>query len=159
MRPFRALLEHPAYWSLHRDNVTLAVALGIFVSFIPLPVHMVAAAALALAIRINIPVAVASVYVSNPLTMFPQYYLAYRVGAAMLGGRPRHFAFEMSWSWIHEGFLPIWKPLLLGCLTLGAASAAIAYVLLGGIWRLTLVLKYHQRKRRDNQGNSANARN
>ena len=40
----------------------------------------------------------------------------------------------------------IWGPLLLGCLVLAAATAVCGYVLLGGVWHLTLVLKYHERK-------------
>ena len=156
MRPFQALLEHPAYWSLNRRNVTLAVALGVFISFIPLPVHVVTAAVLALILRLNVPVAIASVFVSNPLTMLPQYYLAYQVGSYLMGARLHRFAFEMSWSWIQTGLLPIWKPFLLGCFTLGVISAALAYALLAGMWHLTLVLKYHQRKSNGRARKSAN---
>ena len=45
MRPFRLLLEHPAYWTLNRRNVTRAFALGLFISFVPLPVHILLATA------------------------------------------------------------------------------------------------------------------
>jgi uncharacterized protein len=156
LRPFRAVLEHPAYWSLHRRSITLAVALGIFIAFIPLPVHTIGAVVAAIMFRINVPVTIASVFISNPLTMVPQYYLCYRVGAVLLDYRSDQFAFEMSWAWIKTGFLPIWQPLVLGCLVLGAASAAISYVLLRGIWHTSLVLKYHQRKRKRKANKSAN---
>jgi hypothetical protein len=36
--------------------------------------------------------------------------------------------------------------MLLGCLILGSAAAVVGYITLGGIWHLTLVLKYHKRK-------------
>jgi uncharacterized protein len=156
LRPFRALIEHPAYWSLHRRSITLAVAIGVFVSFIPLPVHIVTAAIVAVILRINIPVTIASVFVSNPLTMVPQFYLCYRVGAVLLNEHSHRFAFGMSWAWIQTGFVPIWKPLLLGSLVLGAASAAISYVLLRGIWHVSLVVQYRQRKRESKNRNSAN---
>ena len=156
LRPFRAVLDHPAYWSLNRRSITLAVALGVFIAFIPLPVHTIVATIVALSLRINVPVTIASIFVSNPLTMVPQFYLCYRVGSVLINQRSHHFAFEMSWSWLQTGFLPIWKPLLLGCLVLGAASAAISYVLLRGIWHVSLVIKYHQRKRESQQRNSAN---
>ena len=43
--------------------------------------------------------------------------------------------------------MPIWKPFLLGCLVLGIGCArSPATSLLGGIWHLSLVLKYHKRK-------------
>ena len=38
MRPFRLLLEHPAYWSLNRRSVIRAFSLGLFISFVPLPI-------------------------------------------------------------------------------------------------------------------------
>jgi hypothetical protein len=34
----------------------------------------------------------------------------------------------------------------LGCLVSGLFAAVIGYVVLGGLWHLSLVIKYHQRK-------------
>jgi uncharacterized protein len=156
MRPFRTMLANPAYWSVHRANVTRAVALGLFVAFIPLPVHIILVTVLALWLRLNIPVALATIFVSNPLTMVPQYYVCYWTGSRLLGTRLNDFAFEMSWAWVQSGLLPIWKPFLLGCLVLGMASAVLSYVLLGSIWHITLVMKYHERKRKGSVKKSAN---
>ncbi len=64
----------------------------------------------------------------------------------LLGIDTRPFAIELSWEWLTTGLLPIWKPFLLGCLVMGLASAAAGYLLLGGIWHLTLVLEYRKRK-------------
>jgi uncharacterized protein (DUF2062 family) len=147
MRPFQAVLHHSAYWSLNRRSVTRAVALGMFVAFIPLPVQMPLAAALALAFKVNVPVAIASVFITNPLTTVPVFYAAYRVGCMMLGLAPHGFHFEMTWAWLQTGLLPIWKPFLLGCLVLGIVAAVVSYVMLAGIWHLSLVLKFHERKR------------
>jgi uncharacterized protein len=122
MRPFRNLLANPAYWSIHRKNVTRAFALGLFIAFIPLPIHIPVAAVLALWFEVNIPVALSTIFVSNPLTMVPQYYVCYWVGSRLLGTELKAFAFEMSWAWIQTGLLPIWKPFLLGCLVLGIVT-------------------------------------
>jgi uncharacterized protein len=146
MRPFRLLLEHPVYWSLNRRNVTRAFALGLFISFVPLPVHIVLAAALALLLRLNVPAAVAGTLLTNPLTMVPMYITAYWVGCQLLGISAHPIAFELSWQWLSTSFVPIWKPLLLGCLVLGTTAAIAGYIALGGIWHLSLVLKYHKRK-------------
>ena len=59
MRPFRLLLEHPVYWSLNRRSVTRAFALGLFIAFVPMPIHLLLGAALALLLRLNVPAAVA----------------------------------------------------------------------------------------------------
>jgi uncharacterized protein (DUF2062 family) len=156
MRPFRKMLANPAYWSVHRTNVTRAVAIALFVAFIPLPVHLLVVTVLALWLQFNIPVALATVFVSNPLTMVPQYYLCYWVGSRLLGTRLNEFAFEMSWAWVQTDLLPVWKPFLLGCLVLGAGTALVGYVLLGSLWHITLVMKYHKRKRISRAKNSAN---
>ncbi len=147
LRPARLLLENPAYWSLNRRNVTRAFALGLLLAFVPLPVHMVLAAALALLLRLNIPAAVAGTLIVNPLTAVPLYILAYRVGRMMLSAPPRPFHFDLSLHWLATGLLPIWKPFLLGCLVMGTATALLGYLVLGGLWHASLVIKYHRRKR------------
>lgn len=146
MRPFAAWLENSAYWSLNRRNVTRSFAMGLFLSFVPLPIHALLATALALVLRLNIPAAVVGTFLANPLTMVPMFVFAYWVGCSvlMIPADPIHF--EMSWSWFTTELVPIWKPFLLGCLTMGTTTALLGYIVLGGLWHLTLVLKYHQRK-------------
>jgi uncharacterized protein (DUF2062 family) len=146
MRPFQLLLDHPAYWSLNRRNVARAFALGLFLAFIPLPVHLLVAVALGLALRLNIPVAVTGTLLANPLTIVPMYVTAYWVGCHLLGIQERRFAFEMSWEWLTTRLLPVWKPFLLGCFVMGAVTALVGYALLAGLWHLSLVIKYRKRK-------------
>jgi uncharacterized protein len=146
MRPFKVLLEHPVYWTLNRRNVTRAFALGLFVAFVPLPVHFLIAALLAVFLKLNVPAAIAGTLLTNPLTMVPLYLSAYWLGTRMLDLPVRNVAFEMSWEWLASGMLPIWKPFLLGCAVLGIVSALTGYLLLGGLWHVTLVMKYHKRK-------------
>lgn len=146
MRPFRLLLDNPSYWSLNRRNVTRAVAMGLLIAWIPLPIHIPLAAALALLLRLNIPAAVSATLITNPLTAVPMYYFAYWIGCRALQIPTTEFAFELTWDWITTGLLPIWKPFLLGCLIMGAFTAVMGYIALGSVWHLTLLLKYHKRK-------------
>lgn len=146
MQPFRVVLEHPVYWTLNRRNVTRAFALGLFIAFVPLPIHFLLAAGLALVLRLNVPAAVAGTLLTNPFTMLPLYLTAYWIGTQLLGVPERPVAFEMSWEWLRTGLLPIWKPFLLGCAIMGILSAIIGYALLGGLWHVTLLMKYHKRK-------------
>jgi len=147
LRPFRRVLANPAYWSLNRRNVTRAFALGLAVSFIPLPIHVILAALLALLFGLNLPTAVAAVFFTNPLTAVPLFFVAYWTGAKLLDEPLVPFRFEMSWDWITTGLLPIWKPFLLGCFVLGTVTAVSGYVLLSTVWHLSLVFNYHRRKR------------
>src|SRR5689334_14146971 len=136
MRPFKLLLGNAEYWSLNRRNVTRAFALGLLVAFIPIPGHMVLAGLLALALRLNVPVALTGTLLVNPLTMVPLYVCCYRMGRMLLSLPPRRYNLEISWEWITHGLLPIWKPFLLGCAVVGAATALVAYVVLGSLWHL-----------------------
>src|SRR5262245_61692111 len=70
-------LGHPNLWSLNRDSVAGAFAIGLFAGLIPGPLQMLGAALLAIPLRKNLPVALATTFYTNPLTIAPLYVLAY----------------------------------------------------------------------------------
>lgn len=146
MAPFRHLLHDQRLWGIRRKTVVPAFALGLFVAFMPTPGHTLIGALLALALRINIPVAALSTWVSNPLTMGPMYYFAYRFGAKLLGRPVKPFSFELSWDWLAHTFVTIWQPMLLGCVLLGGALAVVGYFSLDLLWRFSIA-DYKTRKR------------
>ncbi len=146
MRPFRRLLHEPGLWSTRRRSIVPAVAIGLFCAWIPVPGHSIVAALAALALTVNIPVAVLATLITNPLTMGPLYYAAYRVGAAILELSTRT-GVEMPAETIAE-LSTIWQPFLLGCLILGSATAAIGYVTLNLLWRLSVAGYVRARRRR-----------
>jgi uncharacterized protein (DUF2062 family) len=148
LRVFGTLLHDPNLWHLNRRSVAGASAVGLFVAFIPVPFHMVIAAAAAIGLRVNMPIAVALVWVTNPVTMPFLFYLAYKVGAALLGTPPRTFHFELSLAWLGNGLLAIWEPFLLGCLVFGAAAPAAGYLLVRTLWRIAVLRKWRLRKQR-----------
>jgi uncharacterized protein (DUF2062 family) len=147
MTPFRHLLHDPRLWGVQRRRVVPAFALGLFIAFMPFPGHTLMAVLLALAMRINIPVAAVSTWVSNPATMGPMYYLAYKLGSLLLDSDEKPFGFEMSFDWVTHTFVTIWQPMLLGCVLLGAATAVTGYVTLNLLWRIS-VANYKARKRK-----------
>src|SRR5262249_43271519 len=101
LRPFRLILDHPVYWALNRRNVTRAFALGLFISFVPIPgTHIILVTLLALLLRLNIPSGIAGCMFTNPFTMLPLFFLAYLIGCHVLGVPPGRFRFEMSWEWV-----------------------------------------------------------
>jgi uncharacterized protein (DUF2062 family) len=147
MTPFRHMLHDPRLWGTQRRRVVPAFALGLFIAFMPFPGHTLMAILMALALRINIPVAAISTWVSNPATMGPMYYLAYKLGSLLLDADEKQFGFEMSFDWVSHTFVTIWQPMLLGCVLLGAAAAITGYVTLNVVWRIS-VANYKLRKRR-----------
>jgi hypothetical protein len=138
LSPFKHLIHEPRYWGIRRRTAVPAFATGLFIAWIPLPGHPFMATFAALAMRINIPVAIATTFVTNPLTMYPMYYFAYKLGRTLLGTPPVDFAFELSFDWVSEKFLTIWQPLTLGCFLLGTLSAVIGYLALDFFWRESL---------------------
>lgn len=147
LRLFQRWLHDPNLWELNRYSVSTAVFIGFFVAFAPLPIHMVAAALLAIWWRANLPVAVAAVWISNPVTIPPQFYLAYKTGAHILHQPQNDFAFELSMHWVREEFAALWQPLLLGCLVCGLITAALGWIIVRIFWRAQVVARWHARQR------------
>lgn len=147
MAPFRRVIHDHRLWGIRRKNVVPAFAWGTFLACMPFPGQPLFAVVGSLSMRINIPVAVLVTFTSNPFTMGPLYFLAYRVGAHLLGLEPEPFRMEFSFEWVTTTFVNVWQPLLLGCVLLGAVAALIAYIVLDVLWRES-VGRYKQRKRR-----------
>lgn len=138
MAPFRHLLQDHRLWAIRRRWVVPAFSLGLFIAFLPFPGHTLAAALAALALRVNIPVAAVSTWVSNPLTMGPVYYFAYRLGVKMLGMPLQPFNFDLSLDWVTHTFVNIWQPMLLGSVMLGCAASLLGYLVLDLLWRFSI---------------------
>jgi len=143
---FGKLLHNPRLWRFNRNSVAQGVFVGIFIAFIPMPFQMVLAAAVAIFIGCNLPVAIAFVWVSNPITIPPLFYAAYKVGAVLLHQAPEAIEFRWTFEWMLAKLVDIWQPLLLGCAVLGLASAAIGNVLVRAIWYLQVIHRWYALK-------------
>jgi uncharacterized protein (DUF2062 family) len=148
LRIFGSLMHDPNLWHLNRRSVSGAFAVGLFMAYVPVPFQMVLAAAAAIPCRVNLPISVGLVWISNPLTMPPMFFLAYKLGAQILGTDTSQFTFELSYEWLMSGFLLIWQPFLLGCLLFGIAGALLGYLIVRVLWRLHVVSHIKQRRTR-----------
>lgn len=133
-------------WGLNRRAITAAFGTGIAIAFIPLPAHLLLGLAAAVIWRLNIPAIVGTLLVLNPLTAVPIYYVAYRVGALILGVKPGSFAFELSWNWLQTGLGSVWKPFLLGCLVCSVVGGYLAYRALELAWRFSTARRLNARR-------------
>ena len=148
VRLFGRALQNPNLWHLNRHSVSMAVAVGLFAAFMPVPVQMVLAAAGAVAFGCNLPVSVVVVWVSNPITMPPLFFASYKFGAWLLNQTPQSVHFEMSVEWLFTKLVDIWQPFLLGCFTLGLAAAAVGYLTVQIIWRIHVIQSWKERRSR-----------
>lgn len=146
LAPVRHLLDEPNLWAIRRRSVAPAVAIGLFWAWLPIPGHTFWSGLTAIGTKVQLPLAMILTWVTNPVTIVPMYYVAYRVGRWLLGIPPREFRFELSVSWFTGEFLEIWQPLMLGCTLLGVASAVIGYITVDQLWR-SQVGDYIRRKR------------
>lgn len=150
-------LHHHNLWHLNRRSVAGGVAVGLFCGLIPGPLQMLGAAIAAIALRVNLPVAMLMTWYTNPFTIVPLYYAAYKLGMYVTGHTPRNMAvpeLDLNFSNLGE-WIPMlmsWitvmgKPFLLGLLLLAAILAVLGYfaVLLG--WRLYVSLAWSRRAR------------
>ena len=99
-------LQNPEIWHFHRRSVAGAAFIGLFVSFLPIPMHMLIAAAIAIATRCNLPLAVGLVWVNNPLTMGPLYFFAYKLGAWLMNTPPTVTEVHIDFGVAPEGIRP-----------------------------------------------------
>lgn len=148
MAPLTYLMNHPVYFSVNRKTVTRAIWIGIFVGFLPIPMQMAVAAILAIMARVNIPVAVLGVWITNPLTMVPLFYLAYRLGAAMLSMPIELWPSEQSLLEMSQGMGSVWKAMLYGGVVLGLSVATVAYISVSIIWQVSTAIRYRERRQR-----------
>ncbi|MBF0275495.1 MAG: DUF2062 domain-containing protein [Nitrospinae bacterium] len=146
------LLHDANLWHLNRKSVSGAFALGLFVAYVPVPFQMALAAIHAIIFRVNLPISVALVWITNPVTIPPMFYGAYKLGVYVLGVDIQPFNFELSFNWIFTQLGEKWQPFLLGCFLTGTVLALLGYILIQISWRLMVIRKKKKRSINLKQG-------
>ena len=152
LKHFTSMLIDRGCWTFHRYSVTRAFALALFIAFIPptplLPLHLLVCTVLGLYFRLNLPVMFGTVFVSNPLTWFPQVAGSLWVGTKLMGLDLMPLLRAVK----HQSFLAniseLWAPLLLGALVLGLIAAAFGFILAEAAWRARVILHLRSRRAR-----------
>lgn len=139
-------IHRPNLWQMNRSSVSKAFAIGLFCTWIPLPLQTVMAALLAIFYRAHLPLSVVLVFVTNPITIPPMFYFAYKLGSFMLGMELESVPMDLSWTWLTTTLGQIWQPLLFGCLILGIVSSALGYFIINTIWRRSVRASWKKRK-------------
>ena len=139
-----------AYLSVNRRMITRGVAVGLFWGFIPMPMQMLAVMATTPFIRFNVPIAISMVWLSNPFTMPPMYYVEYLTGNFILG-REGIADIEMSVEWFSANIGDIFVPLYVGTAFYSIVVTGFIYVLLNRLWIRSVHSEKDERKTTRNQ--------
>ena len=143
---FGELLHDPNLWHLNRRSLAGGTAVGLFIAFVPIPMQMLLAATLAIWFRVNLPLSVSLVWVTNPITIPPMFYFAYKLGAVLLCIPAQQLEFRLSQEWLLNSLGNFWQPLLLGCFILGTLSALAGYLVINLLWRLQVSRLWQSRR-------------
>jgi uncharacterized protein len=152
LKPFAAVVVDRGCWHFKRTSVIRAFSLGLLIAFVPptpfLPLHLTLCVVLGVMFRLNIPVLFATVFLSNPLTWFPQVAGSLWVGAKLMGLNLMPMLHHLSHRHLAAQLGQLWEPLLLGALVLGLSAAALGYMLAQGVWRARVVYRLRRRRLR-----------
>jgi len=133
------------YLGINRRSVTRGVGIGLFWGFIPMPMQMAAVLATTPFIRFNVPIAISMVWLSNPFTMPPMYYMEYLTGNFLLGREGVHDV-ELTLAWFKHNLGDIFVPLYVGTAFYSIVISGLIYLGLNWLW-----IRSVRREKRDKE--------
>ena len=112
---------------LSPQEIALAIAVGMFIAFIPvMGTHTLTAFALAYILRLNTLIVILGSQISNPLSYPFQLFISAEVGNLILKGTFLEITFSSDISYLDHYILPI----IVGSLVLGFIVSVLSYVLI-----------------------------
>jgi len=144
-----------AYFNINRKMITRGVGIGLFWAFIPMPMQMLAVMALTPFFRFNVPIAIAMVWLSNPLTMPPMYYMEYLTGNFLLG-REGIADIELTLAWFTANMSDIFLPLYVGTAFYSIIVSSLVYLLLNWFWIRSVKEEKCKKGKKENGKNHSN---
>lgn len=164
LKPLGRYLHHHYLWQFNRRGVAGGLAVGLFFGILSPVAQILLGAIGSVMFRVNLPVAAFATLVTNPFTVPPIYYAAYRLGKWMLGGEAagdEDFDPEMIGKLAdHQGDVGNWfttavdwvqgvgPQLMLGLAVFATIAAVLGYVLVSVIWQLQARYRWRRRLQR-----------
>lgn len=135
------------YFNFNRKMVLRGLLVGLFWGFIPMPMQMGGVMLTTPFFRFNVPIALATVWLSNPITYPPLWYLEYVTGNLLLG-REGIEGIELSMAWFKAHWDDIVVPLYVGTAFYSTVVSYLIYLLLDKLWILSARKEWEARKKR-----------
>lgn len=139
---------HPHIWRAHRRSMPKAVFIGLWLACCPLPIQMVLAIWSCVRSHAHLPTALALVWLNNPLTIAPLFYLSYQVGLLVLQQPSQPLEFTASWAWFENQLHGAVPALLIGSVVLGTVVGAVGYLMTRWWYRRDVQQRLHKRRSR-----------
>jgi uncharacterized protein (DUF2062 family) len=122
-----------SFFGINRRSVTRGIGVGLFWGFIPMPMQMLAVIASTPFFKFNVPIAISMVWLSNPFTMPPMYYMEYLTGNFILGYEGIH-DIELTLEWFKANIDDIFIPLYVGTAFYSIVVTGVIYLILNRLW-------------------------
>lgn len=139
-----------AYLGINRRLVTRGIAVGLFWAFIPMPMQMLAVMATVPLIKFNVPIAISMVWLSNPFTMPPMYYMEYLTGNFILGYENLE-NIELTIDWFGDNIDKIFVPLYVGTAFYSIVVTGLIYLFTNRLWIKSVHAERKARRRKNRQ--------
>ncbi len=144
------------YLSVNRRSISKGVWVGLFWGFIPMPMQMMAVLFTTPFIRFNVPIAISMVWLSNPVTMPPMYYMEYLTGNFILGNEGVQNV-QLTMEWFKNNLGDIFVPLYVGTAFYSIVVSTLVYFAINWLWIHSVKKEKHhkERTRRERKGKSS----
>jgi len=137
------------FLSVNRKSITRGLLVGIFWAFIPMPMQMLAVVFTTPFFRFNVPIAIATVWLSNPITMPFMYYIEYLTGNFLIGLDSLHV--ELAVKWFQNHIDDIFIPLYVGAFFYSIGVSLAVYYAINWLWIHSVKKEKRHQKRKDNK--------
>ena len=141
-------LSDPALWHLNRRTAAGGIAVGLFISWVPVPLQMIVAAFIAAVLRVHVPLSVVMVWFTNPLTIVPLLYAARYTGSIILQQPPGTNTIELSLPGFFSSLTQAGPVLLTGALFCALMTALLGYLITSIVWRWAAMRRRRRRMNR-----------
>lgn len=147
-------MSHPAFWSFNRHTAAPAVAIGVGIMFLPLPLQMLWAVMLAIYFKANIPIAVSITWLNNPFTFIPLNFFIFTAGNHLLmwiekskpSPPPPTWALSPTIDQVFSWLLSLGKPYFVGLIFLVGIGSFLGYVFTACLWRISISIAWKSRR-------------
>jgi uncharacterized protein (DUF2062 family) len=133
-----------AYFTKNRKSITRGISIGAFWALIPMPMQMAGVMAVTPFVKFNVPLAIAVVWLSNPLTYPPMFYIEYITGNLLLG-RDALSNIELSMEWFKANWDLIATSMYTGAFFYATVVNFMMYHIFNWLWVRSV--RKHQKKR------------